>query len=120
MAKEMKYPVTALRLRKAMAEKNMTAGQLASRAGLSNASISQYYNGAHTPSESAAMAMANVLGVNYMWLMGFPSDADSEQTNPSIELTDEEKELLESFRSLAGDRKARLMAYAYLLNEKLK
>lgn len=120
MIKEMKYPLTARRLRQAMAEKNITASQLASRSGLSNASISQYYNGAHTPSDSAAEKMGKVLGVNPLWLMGFPTGSELEQSAPGSELTNDEKELIEMFRDLGGDRKARLMAYAYLLNEKLK
>lgn len=120
MIKEMKYPLTARRLRQAMAEKKITASQLASRARLSNASISQYYNGAHTPNDSAAEKMGKVLGVNLLWLMGFPTGSEIEQSAPGSELTNDEKELIEMFRDLGGDRKARLMAYAYLLNEKLK
>lgn len=120
MIKEMKYPLTARRLRQAMAEKNITASQLASRAELSNASISQYYNGAHTPSDSAAEKIGKVLGVDPLWLMGYSTGSEIEQSAPDSKLTKDEQELLEAFRALGGDRQARLMAYAYLLNEKLK
>lgn len=67
----MKHEKTARRLRDAMAEKNIIAQDLAERAGVSKASISQYINGSHKPSNVSAGKMAEVLDVSPLWLMGF-------------------------------------------------
>ena len=66
----MKYPETARRLLKAMADANIKAYELAEKAHLSKGSISHYVNGTHEPGNKSAAAMANVLGVDAMWLMG--------------------------------------------------
>ena len=67
----MKYPETAKRLRDAMSEKGIIAQELADRSGVKKASISQYINGSHKPSNQSSGAMASVLNVNPLWLMGF-------------------------------------------------
>lgn len=67
----MRYPETAMRLRKILAEKNMTAQELANRSGVGKSSISHYINGNNEPHTLNAGKMADVLGVNAMWLMGY-------------------------------------------------
>ncbi len=67
----MKHEVTAKRLKDAMTNKNMIAQDLADRSGVSKSSISQYINGTHKPSNLSAGRMAEVLGVDPLWLMGF-------------------------------------------------
>ena len=67
----MKYPETAKRLRDAMSEKGIIAQELADRSGVKKASISQYINGSPKPSNQSSGAMASVLNVNPLWLMGF-------------------------------------------------
>ena len=47
-----------------MHEAQITSAELASRSGVSKASISQYRNGTYVPSNSSAEKMANVLGVD--------------------------------------------------------
>lgn len=67
----MKNIETARRLQDALDRKGLTATELAKKSGVSKASISQYINGSHAPSNISSAKMAEVLGVNALWLMGF-------------------------------------------------
>lgn len=74
----MKYPIIAQRLKEAMADKDIKAVELSLRSGVLKSSISQYMNGTHSITNVKAGAIAEVLGVNPVWLMGFdvPKYAD--------------------------------------------
>ncbi|MDE7445806.1 MAG: helix-turn-helix domain-containing protein [Lachnospiraceae bacterium] len=67
----MKNEITAKRLQNALSDKNMKPQELADKSGVSKASISQYVNGSHAPSNISSDKMAKVLNVNPLWLMGF-------------------------------------------------
>ena len=67
----MKHQETAYRLKTALDRLNMRAQELSDRSGVAKASISQYINGTHKPSNVSAGKMASVLGVDPLWLMGF-------------------------------------------------
>lgn len=67
----MKNEVTSKRLQLALSRINMKAQELAEASGVKKASISQYVNGSHAPSNISAGKMASVLKVNPVWLMGF-------------------------------------------------
>lgn len=67
----MKHIETANRINEALAESGLTAQDLANRTGLNKASISQYRNGTHRPSNKTATLIGDVLDVNPLWLMGF-------------------------------------------------
>ena len=67
----MKNPITANRLALALSNANMIPQELANVSGVSKASISQYLNGSHAPSNISSGKMAKVLDVNPVWLMGF-------------------------------------------------
>lgn len=67
----MKNEITSKRLRQALSEANMKPQELADRSGVSKASISQYVNGSHAPSNISSAKMGKVLNVDAMWLMGF-------------------------------------------------
>lgn len=77
----MKWPVTAKRLKQAMDNMNMSAQELSDKSGVSKASISQYVNGSHKPSNISAPKLAKVLMVNAMWLMGFDIDEEKKQSS---------------------------------------
>lgn len=105
----MKHEKTARRLRDAMAERNIIAQDLAERSGVSKASISQYINGSHKPSNVSAGKMAEVLEVSPLWLMGFdvPRIKKAKTTDmfygssfyvDSIPQTDTERRLVLAFR----------------------
>lgn len=67
----MKYSISSERLKEALKNNGMTQQQLADMSGVNKASISQYVNGSHQPSNISATKLANVLSVNPLWLMGF-------------------------------------------------
>ncbi len=68
----MRNPETAKRLQEAMNDINITAKELSDKSGVKEPSISQYIHGVYAPRNKTSVKLANVLGVNPMWLMGFP------------------------------------------------
>ena len=80
----MKNETTAKRLRIAMSNANIKAQELADLSGVNKASISQYVNGTHSPSNLSAGKMAPILGVNPVWLMGFDVPMEPEEPKESI------------------------------------
>ena len=82
----MKHPKTARRLRYALSTNNLKPKELSDLCGISKASISQYYNGAHIPSNISAGKMASILGVSPLWLMGFdvPPQDDAKSVRNSL------------------------------------
>lgn len=79
----MKNPITARRLSKALSNKNMRPQDLANASGVSKASISQYLNGSHAPSNISSGKMAKILDVNPLWLMGFDAPMDVVAASPN-------------------------------------
>lgn len=67
----MKHELTAKRLQLAINNANMSAQELSNRSGVAKASISQYVNGSHKPSNISSGKLAPILDVNPLWLMGF-------------------------------------------------
>ena len=90
----MKNPETARRLQQALASKNMIPQELADKTGIGKASVSQYLNGQHKPSNISAGKMAEVLDVNPLWLMGFDVPMREEAKDPYY-LDDEAREYAE-------------------------
>lgn len=122
----MKHELTAKRLMKALSNANLKPHELATLSGVSKASISQYINGSHKPSNLSSGKMADYLGVNPMWLMGFDvpmnygnTEALSlyEDKSPPHELSEEEVEteklrsdLLSAVSRLSDEQKSALLA----------
>lgn len=101
----MKNELTALRLLEAMSDNSITQRELSERAKIKEASISQYVNGSHAPSNISAGKIADVLGVNPAWLMGF--DVPKYPQDNRIELS-----------RLTHDNYLRLKSYyEYLISE---
>jgi len=113
----MKHPETARRLSEALADRNMLPSELASKSGVSKASISQYVNGSHIPSNLSSTKMAEVLKVNPLWLMGF----DMPKTGYSHEAKEDDSvgELIDIALGLDDATMQQLIDYAkYLSKEK--
>ena len=103
----MKNAETARRLQDALDRKGMTAAELAKKSGVSKASISQYINGSHVPSNISSAKMAEVLGVNALWLMGF------ELPEPDIMVFGDNWQLLvEAHETLNDEGLKKLAEYA--------
>ena len=83
----MKNPITAQRLAYALSNANMIPQELSNASGVNKASISQYLNGSHSPSNISSGKMAKVLNVNPVWLMGF----DVPMIEPSASSTSTKK-----------------------------
>ena len=86
----MKHPLTSQRLKKALSDLNMKPQELADRSGVSKASISQYVNGSHAPSNISSGKMGKILSVNPLWLMGF--DVPREENVSDIPVSPEKSE----------------------------
>lgn len=114
----MKYPETAMRLRKAMEAKDLTPQELSNKSGVSKGSISLYLSGKNEPRTRNAGKMAEVLGVTPMYLMGFNMDivkSDENQTKRSKSI----KEINAILSQVDDDTVKRLLSYAlYLSQEK--
>lgn len=67
----MKNEITSKRLSLALSNANMKPQELSDKSGVSKASISQYINGSHAPSNISSGKMSLILNVNPLWLMGF-------------------------------------------------
>lgn len=107
----MKYRETARRLLYAMAAARVNQQTLSNESGISKSSISHYVNGSHEPGNKAAYAMARVLAVDPLWLMGL--DIDSPSTQPistSINLSDFEEQIIHAFRNASTDTQAAVCA----------
>lgn len=104
----MKYELTAMRLREAMANKGMRQADLASATGISKGNISHYVNGNHVPDNVMAMKLAKVLDVQPDWIMGIDEAAEYTLV--------EKTPLIDVILNMTEDQKGRLYDYArYLL-----
>jgi transcriptional regulator with XRE-family HTH domain len=97
----MTYEVTAIRIREALNDLGMSQQELADKSKVAKSSISHYMLGHNKPNNKSAYMMANVLGVNPLWLMGLdvskydspPTDAEKavelyekyKKANPAIQ-----------------------------------
>lgn len=88
------------RIEKALAIRNMKQAELCKLANVPKSSLSLYIKEAYEPKQDRVYAMAKVLNVSDMWLMGY--DVPMETESPSIprELTESEKTMLDLFRSI--------------------
>lgn len=67
----MKYPEISRRFSHILNLRKITAQELSEQSGIGKSSISHYMHGTHTPNNISAGALASVLLVDPMWLMGF-------------------------------------------------
>lgn len=64
--------IAKVRLMSAIEESGIqSSAELVEKSGVNKGSISQYINGLHIPSSINAKKLADVLGVNPLWLMAF-------------------------------------------------
>jgi transcriptional regulator with XRE-family HTH domain len=88
----MRYEETAIRIREALNDLNMSQQELADKSHVAKASISHYVLGHNKPNNKSAYMMAEVLGVNPVWLMGLDApkhvdvDIESRDMEKAVEL----------------------------------
>lgn len=114
----MKFPETARRLSEAMNDKNIKAVELAEKAGITKGSVSQYLNGRNRPTNINAGKMADVLGVDAMWLMGFDVSKYTKDRSPIIDYIAESglAEIIAEAKIMDDETAKNLLAYARFLN----
>ena len=79
---------------------------------LDKSSLSQYISGYNVPREGKLKVLAQVLGVDEAWLLGF-----DEEEPVFAALDEDETDLIKMYRDFDRRRKHRLMAYLYGLAE---
>lgn len=102
------------RLSEAMKKRDITASELARRAGIDKGSVSRYLKGEFFPKQGAIASMAEALHISPAWLLGY--DVPMENGLAHF-LEDEEVDLVEANSELNADNQARLLAYAKKLKE---
>lgn len=113
----MKNELTAKRLQLALLDMGISQQELAEKSGVSKASISQYVNGSHAPSNISSGKMGKVLNVEPMWLMGFDVAMRKEISSESAK---NDMAFLEKF-SLLNERDKKIvmsMIDSMLLNKR--
>lgn len=107
----MKKVSCAERIRVALAVRDMKQVDLCQLTGIKKSAMSQYCSGAITPRQDATDDIARALGVSIPWLMGYdvPMEPDAAA---APELSADEAELLDIFRSLQDQERALILATA--------
>lgn len=128
----MKNELTAKRLRIALSNNNMKPQELADKTGVNKASISQYINGSHKPSNISAGKIGEALNVEPLWLMGFDVPMERgkfkdapEKAHLSFDNVEAfkkayeqnkylkgERELLDVYRKLSEENKGKTIQYS--------
>lgn len=111
----MKYPEIAKRFEIILEKRGIKGYDLAERAGLSSAAVSQYLNGVRCPTRNTAQSLSEVLRVNPLWLMGFDVPMESPITPPAF--TDDQKRVIDAMLKLNPKNLKRLQDFAEILKE---
>jgi len=101
----MKYPEIAKRISSILSLRNMKQQDLADKTGINKASISQYINGSHCPSNATALLMSEALNVNYLWLMGFDVPMEIESDSNETEEDNRLKRFMTYYTMLNPEQK---------------
>lgn len=95
------------RIAEALKLKGKTPKQLSDLTGIPISSISQYMSGHVKPKQDRIYLICKALRINEAWLLGYddvPMDKEIQHTEKcSIDLTEEEKNLLGKYRQLKPD-----------------
>lgn len=112
----MKNELTAKRLQLALENAGISQQELAEKSNVSKASISQYVNGSHAPSNISSGKMGKVLNVEPMWLMGFDVEMRKEQSSESAK---QDMAFLEKFSLLKQrDKEIVMSLMGFMLSSK--
>ena len=118
--REQKHKKTAERLRECLEEHQMKAIDLADRIGVNRSAITHYTNGTSCPKNDTAQKIADIFGVNPLWIMELSDEKYVEKRN----LTPEDLQLVADFHMVdmtTRDHIKHILKYAKrLLNEEHK
>lgn len=108
----MRYEVTAMRLREALHDADMTQQELADKSHIGKSSISHYVNGSNEPGNKSAYQLAKALNVNPAWLMGL--DVPKQLPRPDEIII----EYAEKLNALPLEQRKNVLAYIDFLTNK--
>ena len=102
---------TSQRLIEAMAAAQMKQADLARATGLSKGGISNYVIGRYEPKSDIVSKLAKALNCSEMWLMGYdvPKERKKEIPGETIQLTEDEENLLNLFRLVPEQSRAMVL-----------
>ncbi len=86
------------RIEKAMVLRKMKQIDLCKLAAIPKSSLSLYLKGSYEPKQDRLYKIAIVLNVSETWLMGYDVPMERNEPTTLIELSDNEKAMLELFR----------------------
>lgn len=101
----------SVRIRKALAIRNMTQTELCTKAKISKSTLSEYLKGKYEPKQDKVYILAQALNVDPVWLWGYdvPMEKQDPPTDKKIppteqDLSEGEKLVLQLFRQIPEDR----------------
>ncbi|MDB2100559.1 helix-turn-helix domain-containing protein [Clostridium paraputrificum] len=119
-----KYSVTkeifSERLKELMIDNNETTYSIGELLNLSAATISRYRDGKMSPKITTIYSIANHFNVNPVWLMGYDVEKNLNLTDDKVDLSTEEKILIEKFKKLDSEDKVKVIDYTDLLSSQNK
>lgn len=119
-----KYSVTkeifSERLKELMIDNNETTYSIGELLNLSAATISRYRDSKMSPKITTIYSIANHFNVNPVWLMGYDVEKNLNLTDDKVDLSTEEKILIEKFKKLDSENKVKVIDYTDLLSSQNK
>lgn len=101
-----------MRLKELREEKNLTQHDVAKAIDTSQTNIGRWEKGTNEPSSSALIALADFFGCSIDYLLGREDDFGNVHVQGTApQLTADEKELLDIFRSLRREYKVQILEY---------
>ena len=101
----------SVRIKKALAARNMTQSELCTKAHISKSTLSEYLKGLYEPKQDKVFIISQALNVDPVWLMGYdvpmekkeePKTKKDSPTEP--QLSEGEKVLLDLFNRVPKDQ----------------
>lgn len=102
---------TAKRLNYILNYKGMKQADLVRKTNLPKSAISQYLSGKVEPKQDNLYIIAEALNVSEAWLMGYDTDMEKIISSNIINLSNQEKALIDKFRQLNEQQKYKVMGY---------
>jgi transcriptional regulator with XRE-family HTH domain len=92
---------TSRRIQLALKRAGLSQKELVAKTGINKASVSQYCTGRNIPLKENAKKIADVLGVDYLWLMGLKNEDDTQN------------EFMSTVKELKNDRQIKNVIMKY-------
>ena len=123
MAYEEPIASISSRLNYAMSLRGISQSELARKAGITEASMSQYTTGKYEPKQQRIYILAQALSVSEEWLMGFDVPMDRKIGKAShydyeVLISEREKYLIEIFKDMNESDQKLILSFAERLMKK--